>query len=97
MLSSVVTRGKATICPQVLIDNGKASVGDQDFHCVNFTPGVHLIVDINATSSTSEANEALKICYRGACDHEYVFSLIKCTFEFVAYLRLTLVGTPNVT
>jgi hypothetical protein len=31
---SIVTRGKATICPQALINDGKARDGDHDFHCV---------------------------------------------------------------
>ena len=70
---TVVTRGKATICPQVLIDDGKASAGDHDFHCVNFTPSVNLIVDINATSPNSEVNDVLQSFYRGACDQEYAF------------------------
>ena len=94
---TVVTRGKATICPQVLIDDGKASAGDHDFHCVNFTTSVILIMDINATSPTSEVKEVLQSFYRSACDHEYVFRSIKCAFEFVAYLRLAHVGIVNVT
>ena len=56
---TVVTRGKATICPQVLIDDGKASVGNHDFYCVNFTPSVNLIVDIKTPSSTSDVDEIL--------------------------------------
>ena len=68
---SVVTRGKATICPQVLIGDGKASFGDHDSHCVNFAPSVNLIVNIYAASPTSEVNEVLQSFYRGACDHVF--------------------------
>ena len=44
---SVTQRGKASICPQFMIDDGHAAAGDHDFHyCVNFTPSVNLVVDI---------------------------------------------------
>ena len=64
---SIAARGKATICPQVLIDEGQASAGDHDFHCVNFTPSVNLILDVKAPSSNEDAGEILQSFYRGIC------------------------------
>jgi hypothetical protein len=62
---SIATRGKSTICPQAMIDEGKTGAGDHDFHCVNFTPSVNMIVDIKAPSSTADVGEVLQSFYRG--------------------------------
>ncbi len=62
---SIALRGKATICPQVLIDDGHAAAGDHDFHCVNFTPSVNLIVDVKAPSTTLDDDDVLQSFYKG--------------------------------
>ncbi len=61
----IALRGKATICPQVLIDDGHAAARDHDFHCVNFTPSVNLIVDVKAPSITLDDDDVLQSFYRG--------------------------------
>jgi hypothetical protein len=62
---SIALRGKATICLQVLIDDGHAVVGDHDFHCVNFTSSVNLVVDFKAHSTTLDDYDVLQSFYRG--------------------------------
>jgi hypothetical protein len=66
---SIASRGKATICPQVLIDDGYANVGDHDFHCVNFTPSVNLVVDVKDPSANEEVDDVLQSFYRGMYIH----------------------------
>jgi hypothetical protein len=58
-------KGKGIICPQVLIDGGHANAGDHDFHCVNFTPSVNLIVDVKAPSGNEVVDDVLQSFYRG--------------------------------
>ena len=62
---SIATRGKATICPRSLIDENHASVDDHDFHCVNFTLSVNVIVDIKDSLAQSDCDEVLQSYYRG--------------------------------
>jgi len=72
----IATRGKATICPQAIIDDGMASAGDHDFNCVNFAPSLNLIVDIKAPSSTSDVSEILQRFFKNL----YVFVLMLAVF-----------------
>ncbi len=69
---SIAARGKATICPHVMIDKGQASTGDHYFHCVNFTPSVNLILDVKAPSSSEDADDILQSFYKGMCVYECV-------------------------
>jgi hypothetical protein len=57
---SIASKGKVTICSQVLIDDGTTSVGDHDFNCVNFMPSVNLVVDIKARTNNADEGEALQ-------------------------------------
>jgi hypothetical protein len=62
---SIALRENATICPQVLIDDGHVAAEDHDFHCVNFTPSVNLIVDAKAPRTTLDDDHVLQSVYRG--------------------------------
>ena len=62
---SISLRGNTTICPKVLIDDDRVAARDHDFHCVNFTPSVNLIVDVKASSTTLDVDDVLQSFYRG--------------------------------
>ena len=99
---STASRGKAIICPQVLIDGGHANAGDHDFHCVNFTPSVNLIVDVKAPSGNEVVDDVLQSFYRGknmrVVLNYYLSSFLKIiAYTFVAYLYFAFAGTANVT
>jgi hypothetical protein len=71
---SVTQRGKASICPQFMIDDGHAAAGDHDFHCVNFTPSVNLVVDIEDPDIHGE-DVSLQSYYKGMHDY-FIFFLV---------------------
>ena len=59
LLISIASRGKGTICPQVIIDDGTTSACYHDFYCVRFTPSVNLIVDIKDPTNNADKGETL--------------------------------------
>jgi len=67
IISIIVAREKAAICPQVVIDDGQASAGDHYFHYVNFTLSVNLILDVKTPSSNEDDGDILQSFYRGMC------------------------------
>ena len=69
---SIATRGKATICPRSLIDENHASASDHDFHSVNFTPSVNLIVDVMDSLIQSGSDDVLQSYYRGTYACYYI-------------------------
>ncbi len=58
----IAARGKSLICPHYC---NEAQDGDHEFHCVNFTPSVNLIVDVKDTLDRSDVDEVLQIYYKG--------------------------------
>jgi hypothetical protein len=48
-----------------MIEDGLAQAGDHDFHCVNFTPSVNLIVDVEHSLDPFNVEEVLNSFYRG--------------------------------
>jgi hypothetical protein len=97
----IVTRRKVTNFPQALIDDGKASVGYHEFHCVDFIPtSVNLIMDINALSSTTDASDILQSFYKGVyvCVLMHVFYSQHYVHDnFYPNSCVLFLGTANVT
>ncbi len=77
---SIAARGKSTICPRSLIDDNTASAGDHDFHCVNFTPSVNLIVHVKDSLTLSDCDEVLQSYYKGTCACIFIQLLIFYVF-----------------
>jgi hypothetical protein len=57
-----------------MIDDGHAAAGDHDFHCVNFTPSVNLVVDIEDPDIHGE-DVSLQSYYKGMHDY-FIFFLV---------------------
>jgi len=62
---SVTQRGKESICPQFMIDEGHAAVGDHDFQCVSFTPSVNLVIDIEDPDIHQDEDVSIQNYYKG--------------------------------
>ena len=71
---STATRGKATICLHVMIDEGQASAGYRDLHCVNVTPSVNLMLDVKARSSNEDVGEISKVSIVEVCAYTLAYT-----------------------
>ena len=57
---SITARGKASICPQRC---NKAQA--EDFHCVNFTTSMNLVIDVKDPLDFSDVHKVLQSYYKG--------------------------------
>ena len=62
---NITQRGKASICPQFMIDEGHFAADDHEFHCVNFTPNVNLVVDIEDPDIFHDEDVCIQSYYKG--------------------------------
>ena len=85
---SLATRGKVTICPQSMIVDGHARAGDHDFHCVNFTPSVNLLVDMK-DHSIHDDDDGIQSFYKGVDSHCVHAQSLKA-MQHIAYCILSL-------
>ena len=60
----ITYRGKAKICPQFMIDEGRDAVDDHDFHSVICTPSVNLVVDIEDHDIHQNEDACIQIYYK---------------------------------
>ena len=48
-----------------MIEEGHVAAGDYDFHCVNFTPGENLVVDIEDLDIHHDEDVCIQSYYKG--------------------------------
>jgi hypothetical protein len=48
-----------------MIDEGHVAASDHDFHCVNFTPSVNLVIDIEDPDIHQDEDVSIQSYYKG--------------------------------
>ncbi len=82
---SLAARGKATIYPQSMIVDGHVRAGNHDFHCVNSTPSVNLVVDMKDPSILDDDDGVQQSFYKGVDTYCLLFAQCLKAMQHIAH------------